>query len=196
MLDEYIGEYLTQDVRAFCSSDDEYWNEDALLLQFKSIENKYLCFHWPILFLGGIWFAYKGLMKTAVKIDLLKWGLQFLCMAICRLNDWYKFEIWAVLIITLIYQAFIAGVGPEIYWKHIRLCLDKRGLKGRSPIECNELKKSLCEEGKSSAKRAIHYVIFFSFLTKLCVEDLLTTLYWTLEDVFVTLQQIFSLTLE
>lgn len=178
MQENYIGDYLREDVEAFCRTSHD---AGELVLQVRGVANNYAAVYWPILILGPAWFAYRGMMKDALKADGIKWIIQILTLTIIKVYQQIEYEFWIMLAVTLVYHILLCVWGPRAYWKYIKSCLDKRNLKGRFSVECSELAESLSKEGKGSLKTAILYAIFVSVLTRSCIVDFITTVYWTIQ---------------
>lgn len=178
----YVGDYLVDDVEAFSVG---IWDDHRFLEKIVKVENGENVFHWPIVFLGGIWYAYRGMMKKAIKVDAIEWVILFLT-SFLGLSSIF----WTITI-TLAYRIFLGYKGVPVYWDYVQECLDKRGLKGRTPERCAELTASLEEEGNCSKKRAVFYLIM-RVLTLACISDVLTTLTWSLPGIIKSIKRLIS----
>lgn len=166
---KYIGGVYIEDVYAFCdmkvnplvSPDAPYEKQETgivvkLRKHAKTIGEDWIpTFYWPAAIFGPLWYAYRGMIKLAVILELVA------CIVALLLSFAGVGEI-GTNILTIIICGVINGfMAAGKYYNHMRRRVELRGAFNRIAIPCEELKKSLHEEGRRSTciKRVAVYII-------------------------------------
>lgn len=173
---DYMGEFRREDVFAFCNVEYEEWytpcsRKCKIAGKVEAYYAGYRAFVWPAFFFRSLWFVYRGMLKTAIileVIELVCYGILVLIMT----SDNRQLALGGAviyLVSLLIYSLCLGFWGAECYGNYIRECLTDRKLERRENIPCVELKESLKKQGKPSWKRTIGYflivnhVVYFIF---------------------------------
>lgn len=181
----YIGDFPARDVCAFCNvewQDGTEYNDQKLGVVKKLwvVANGYHSFHLPAALLPMDWLVYRGMIPQAIIVYIAALIYIFLVtllflhiLPFFPISESYHASI-ASIIAFLSYEAMMGFVSIHLYYKHVCRCLEKRNLKGRKDLECEELKESLAKQGKPSVIRAILFRIIMNLFIA-CAEGILVT---------------------
>lgn len=144
--DLYVGGMLYKDVCDFCGNFD-------VVAKVRAAAQRKIVYHVPAMLLTTGWMAYYGMIKAAIILDMVRWGITTILP-----NQWLKLGI------NVIWMLLFGLMAIPFYYVHIRKKMDVRGLLMRSEVESEKLSQSLAKEGNASFKRFLLYVVF-RFLT-------------------------------
>lgn len=143
----HFGPYLTRDILALTGKDSE-----SYLYRFCRVKRGRPSLHFPALFFGSNWLAYRLMWKEALVMAVLcRGGKLFLQRA--AVYNYFSIggkEVWkaAFILYSLIITAAYGFLADLYYWSRIRARLNKQGCKYRLKSEALEKapdnEESLC----------------------------------------------------
>lgn len=170
----YLGDMLLWDVYNYTNMKQQYGEvfgdeniqERKLLAKLKKHESGKLVFHLPAMVFGALWFVYRGMYKSAIIFDV-----------VMLFFTWYFSinSLTVAIIVNAIGFVLVGFMALPIYYDHIHIKIDKRGLIKRPPVLVEELDVSLRKEGMPSIKAVLIYILLRYVFVLIC-EDIIYTL--------------------
>ena len=148
--EEYVGQILYYDLCAYCHN-----MNIVEKLRRAAVHDK--AFHVPAMLFTTGWFAYYGMMKTAIIIDIIRWVVLTLMP-----NGLFK------VIAAFVWMVLTGFIAIPLYYKHINKIMNNRGLLMRADVKSEKISQSLAKEGQPSLKRALIYCVFLLLTIQCC----------------------------